>query len=71
MKNVKINEKLNDISFAQNSVTAIGSHAFANCTSLLSIDLGNALTAISDNAFSGCTGLTAVKLPDSLKKVKE
>ena len=42
------------------SVTSIGSIAFAGCSGLTSITIGNSVTSIGDDAFWGCSGLTSV-----------
>ena len=42
------------------SVTTIGNWAFANCTSLTNLTIGNGLTNIGDYAFSNCFGLTGI-----------
>ena len=45
-----------------NSVTSIGSHAFAGCSGLTSIEIPNSVTSIGSYAFSGCSGLTSIKV---------
>lgn len=47
-------------------VTAIGTYAFENCTSLERINLGNSVTSVGFFAFSGCTSLASVNIPDSV-----
>ena len=47
-----------------NSVTSIGSSAFANCTGLTSITIPNSVTMIGNYAFRGCSGLTSVHITD-------
>ena len=42
------------------SVTSIGDYAFASCTGLTSVTIGNSVTSIGDGAFQSCTGLTSV-----------
>lgn len=42
------------------TVTTIGQFAFANCTSLTSIDIPSSVTSIRSGAFQGCTALTSV-----------
>ena len=42
------------------SVTSIGSYAFADCTSLKSVTIGNGVTSIGKDAFYCCTSLTSV-----------
>ena len=47
------------------SVTSIAYSAFAGCTNLKILDVGNSkLEKLSELAFSGCTSLESVKLPE-------
>jgi len=46
------------------SVTSIGSYAFAYCIGLSSVTIPNSVTNIGDYAFEGCTGLTSVNIHD-------
>jgi hypothetical protein len=41
-------------------VKSIGESAFANCTTLSSVTIGNSVTNIADYAFAGCIGLKSV-----------
>jgi len=43
-------------------VTTIGLSAFADCTGLTAITLGENVTTIGESAFSGCTGLTSITI---------
>ena len=52
-----------------NSVTGIGTGAFAYCSSLTSIEIPNSVTIIGDGAFGECTGLTSIEIPNSAKKI--
>ena len=52
-----------------NSVTSIGSWAFAGCTGLTSITIPNSVTSIGDGAFSHCTGLTSITIPNSVTSI--
>lgn len=52
-------------------VTAIGMHAFVECTSLKSVSMPESMTGIGNSAFIGCTGLESVKLPAGLKSIGE
>ena len=51
------------------TVTSIGEGAFAENTTLQSIELPEGLREIGYNAFGGCTALTSVTIPDSVTKV--
>ena len=51
------------------SVTEIGSYAFHDCRSLVSIDLPDGLTSIGSFSFSNCTSLTSIDLPDGLTSI--
>ena len=48
------------------TVTAIGAHAFQNCSNLTGIVIPNTVTAINSYAFYYCTGLTEMTIPDSV-----
>ena len=47
----------------------IGPNAFANCSSLASIEIPEGVTEIHQNAFSGCTKLETVTLPTTLELI--
>ena len=47
-----------------NSVTSIGSYAFAYCSGLTSVTIPNSVTSIGSYAFDGCSGLKKVIVPD-------
>jgi hypothetical protein len=51
------------------SLTAIGSAAFAACNSLVSIDLPAGLTSIGYEAFLGCSFLASIELPAGLTSI--
>ena len=47
------------------SITSIGYNAFASCSGLTSVTIGNSVNYIGDYAFYGCSGLTSVMIPVS------
>ena len=51
------------------SVTSIVRDAFAYCTGLTSVTIGNGVTSIGWDAFSGCSGLTSVTIPGSVTSI--
>jgi hypothetical protein len=53
------------------SVTSIGSSAFAACSSLTSITIGNGVTSIGGSAFSGCTSLTSITIGNGVTSIGE
>ena len=50
----------------EEGITAIGSHAFYNASSLENITMPDSLTSIGWNAFNGTTKLTSVIIPNSV-----
>ena len=51
------------------SVTSIGSEAFADCTGLTSITIPDSVTSIGSGAFEGCIGLTTITIPVSVTSI--
>ncbi len=51
------------------SVTAIGSFAFAYCSSLTNITIPDSVTAIGSFAFEYCSSLTNITIPDSVTRI--
>ena len=51
------------------SVTSIGHHAFAYCSSLTSITIPNSVTSIGNDAFFLCFSLTSVTIPNSVTSI--
>ena len=54
---------------AEGSVAEIGEYAFANCTELSSVRLGNGIRTIGDYAFSGCTALSSLSLGNGVETI--
>jgi hypothetical protein len=52
-----------------NSVTSIGTGAFAVCTNLTTVTFPNSVNNIETNAFYGCTRLTNVTFPNSVTSI--
>ena len=50
-------------------VTAIGEKAFADCSSVTSIQIPDTVTSIGTRAFYGCTGLTEITIPASVTDI--
>ncbi len=50
------------------TVTSIGG-AFAYCSGLTSVTIGNSVTSIGEYAFYYCTGLTSVTIPNSVTSI--
>ena len=52
-----------------NSVTIVGNHAFAYCTSLTSVKIPDSVTSIDDYAFFSCSSLTSIEIPSSVTSI--
>ena len=53
------------------TVTAVESEAFMDCSALRSVDFGNDVETIEDSAFEGCGSLTKAVMPDTVTHVEE
>jgi uncharacterized repeat protein (TIGR03803 family) len=51
------------------SVTQIGTNAFANCAALTSLNLGTGISTISDGTFQNCTSLSNLSIPPSVTNI--
>lgn len=47
--------------------SAVGSSAFKNCETLVSVKLPDTVTILAEDAFAGCTSLTEIELPKNLE----
>lgn len=53
------------------SVTIIGTAAFANCSKLSSINIPDSVAVIGKSAFASCSKLTEINIPKSLTSINE
>jgi len=53
-----------------NSVTSIGSDAFADCINLTSIIIPSSVTSIGHNAFAYCSGLASIIIPSTVNSIE-
>ncbi len=60
-------QTLSSVSFASDAAQSIGSGAFADCTNLTEVNLGDSITSINYNAFNGCSSMKTLTLPKSLE----
>ena len=51
------------------SVTSIDYGVFQNCSSLVSVEIGNSVTSIGKSAFRSCSGLTSVEIGNSVTSI--
>lgn len=50
-------------------VTSIGEVAFAGCTGLTTVDLGNSVESIGASAFASCANMKKLTIPQSIKTI--
>ena len=53
------------------SVSFIGDNAFAGCSGLTSVRIGNFVTSIGESAFYSCNSLTSVSIGNSVTSIGE
>ena len=63
------NAKLTSVKFEGPTELAGNACAFAECTALESVELGN-VSYIGTGTFSGCTALASIKLPSNVTEIK-
>ena len=51
------------------NATSIGKGAFADCSNLTAVQLGNGLISLGDSAFSSCYNLQAITFPSTLQTI--
>lgn len=54
-----------------NSVTIIGTYAFADCLNLKSVTIPNSVETIGEYSFAWCDGLEGITMPDSVKTIED
>jgi len=54
-----------------NTVTAINSSSFENCTSLVTVIIGSNVTSIGSSAFQNCIELSSVNIPNSITEIDD
>ena len=54
-----------------NTITSIGSYAFADCRNLTQVTIANTVKSIGSYAFSGCTSLKSVEVPQGIAQIAE
>ena len=52
-----------------NSVTYVGTHAFAHCSNLKTVKLGNGVQKLNMDLFHSCASLSSVYIPDSVTSI--
>ena len=68
-KNLYINDELATNISIPDTVTAIRSYAFYNCTSLTNIAIPDSVTSIGGSVFYGCVSLTSITIPNSVSSI--
>lgn len=53
------------------TVSAIGDHAFIDCTGLTRIIIPSTVISINESAFSGCSGLKDITIPNSVTSIRD
>ncbi len=61
----------NLVAVTLNGIKRIGKHAFDNCISLETVELGNAVEIIEDGAFYNCITVSEIIVPDSVSAISD
>ena len=68
---ININEVDYTIEQEGTTITEIGDNAFANCSTLASVELPSTITKIGSGAFSNCTNLINISVPDGIESIAQ
>ena len=61
---------LNSISLSSSRELTIGDNAFAGCSGVVTVDLGEGVTVIGEKAFANCSSAEKIILPKSLARIE-
>ena len=62
---------LENIVFADQTITTIGNHAFRDCTSLIEFSIPQDVTTIGNSAFKGATQLAEIIIPFDMQNIQD
>lgn len=66
---LRFNSDTNGVMNISDSVTSIGSYAFANLNSITTLNIGSGMTNIESSVFPSMIGLTAVTIPNTVTTI--
>ena len=69
IKNFSYATCLTSVTIPNSVVASIGGSAFAYCSGLTEVTIGNSVTSIGQNAFKHCSGLTEFTIPNSVTNI--
>ncbi|MGN0635901.1 MAG: leucine-rich repeat protein [Acutalibacteraceae bacterium] len=64
-------KELLELDLSKCKVAIIGEYAFANCSSMLEVDLGSSIKEIDSYAFSDCSSLGYMEIPSSIELIND